>query len=83
MLKFALYRPGLQASRLTMPLLLCVSDTDSTTPAAPAIKAAQRAPRGELRHYSCGHFDIYRDQQAKADQVAFLQRAVKGVAAPG
>jgi uncharacterized protein len=66
-----------------MPLLVCVCDTDSTTSAEPAIKAAGRAPHGELKRYSCGHFEIYHDPQAKADQVNFLQRVVKGVAAPG
>jgi hypothetical protein len=64
-----------------MPLLMCVCDTDATTPPAPAVKAAERAPRGELRRYPYGHFDIYHDPQAKADQVAFLQRTVLGVAA--
>jgi uncharacterized protein len=82
-LRIALHRPALKASQLKMPLLVCVCDNDSTTPAAPAIKAAGRAPRGELRHYSCGHFDIYHIPQAKTDQVAFLQRVVHGVAAPG
>jgi dienelactone hydrolase len=77
-IRIALYRPALKAPRLTMPLLVCVCDTDTTTPAPPAIKAANRAPRGELRHYSCGHFEIYHDPQAKADQVAFLQRVVPG-----
>jgi uncharacterized protein len=81
MLKFGFYRPGRKASRLTMPLLVCVCDDDATTPVAPAVKAAERAPRAVLRHYPYGHFDIYHDPQVKADQVAFLQRTVQGVAA--
>jgi dienelactone hydrolase len=76
MLRLALYRPGLKASRLAMPLLICVSDNDSITPAAPAVKAAQRAPHGELRRYACTHFELYLDPQVKADQVEFLQRTV-------
>ncbi len=64
-----------------MPLLVCVCDEDSTTPAQPAIKVAQRAPRGELKTYAYGHFDIYLDPQAKADQVAFLRRVIPEVAA--
>ena len=83
MLKIAFYRPALKAPQLKMPLLVCVCDSDSTTPAGPAIKAAERAPRGELRHYAYGHFGIYLDPQAKADQVAFLQRIIKGVTAAG
>ncbi len=81
MLKFGLYRPGRKASRLKMPLLMCVCGEDATTPVAPAVKAAERAPRAQLRHYPYGHFDIYHDPQVKADQVAFLQRTVQGVAA--
>jgi hypothetical protein len=48
---------------------------------AAAVKAAERAPRAELRRYPYGHFDIYLDPQVKADQVAFLQRTVLGVSA--
>jgi pimeloyl-ACP methyl ester carboxylesterase len=81
MLRFAFYRPGRKASRLNMPLLICVCDDDATTPVAPAVKAAERAPRAELRRYPYGHFDIYHDPQVKADHVAFLQRTVQGVAA--
>ncbi len=80
-LKFGFYRPGLKAKHLKMPLLMCVCDQDVTTPAAPAVKAAERAPRAELRHYPYEHFDIYQDPQVKADQVAFLQRTVQGVSA--
>jgi uncharacterized protein len=65
MLRIGLWRPGRKAPQLMMPLLVCVCDNDSTTPDAPAIMAAQRAPRGELRRYSCRHFEIYRDPQAK------------------
>ena len=80
-LRLAFYRPGRKASRLRMPLLMCVCDKDETTPVAPAVKAAERALRAELRHYPYGHFDISDDPQVKADHVAFLQRAVQGVAA--
>lgn len=79
--KFPFYRPGLKAKHLKMPLLMCVCDQDATTPAVPSVKAAERAPRAELRHYPYGHFDIYQDPQVKADQVAFLQRTVQGVSA--
>jgi dienelactone hydrolase len=82
MLTLGFYRPGLKAAQLKMPLLVCVCDNDSTTPDAPAIKAAQRAPRGELKRYRCDHFEIYHDPRAKADQVAFVERVVKGEAAP-
>jgi pimeloyl-ACP methyl ester carboxylesterase len=80
-LTFGFYRPGLKAKHLKMPLLMCVCDEDATTPMAAAVKAAERAPRAELRHYPYGHFDIYLDPRVKADQVAFLQRTVQGVSA--
>ena len=80
-LTFGFYRPGLKVKHLKMPLLMCVCDQDATTPMAAAVKAAERAPRAELRHYPYGHFDIYLDPRVKADQVAFLQRTVQGVSA--
>ncbi|HZA09110.1 alpha/beta hydrolase [Mycobacterium sp.] len=80
MLSFPFYRPRLKASKLTMPLLMCVCERDATTPVAPALKAAQRAPGSELRRYPYGHFDIYHDPAVKADQVAFLQRTLAGAA---
>jgi pimeloyl-ACP methyl ester carboxylesterase len=75
------YRPGRKTPRLAMPLLVCVCENDTTTPPASTIKAAQRAPRGELRRYPYGHFDIYNDPQVKADQVDFLRRVVAEVTA--
>lgn len=81
LLRINLWRPGLKAAQLAMPLLVCVADNDSITPAAPAVKVAQRAPRGELRRYDCSHFELYFDQQAKADQIEFLQRTVPAGAA--
>ena len=79
MLTFPFYRPGRKAKHVKMPLLVTVCDEDTITPAAPAVKAAERAPRSELRSYPCRHFQIYSDPQVKADQVAFLQRTVQGV----
>jgi len=73
------FRPVRQAARLAMPVLFCVCDDDMTTPPGPTIEAARRAPKGELRRYPYGHFDIYHDPQAKADQVEFLTRVVSGV----
>jgi pimeloyl-ACP methyl ester carboxylesterase len=81
MLRFPFYRPGLKSQQLTMPLLVCVCENDTTTPPASTIKAAERAPRGELRRYPYGHFDIYNDPKVKADQVFFLRRVVAGVTA--
>ena len=57
-----------------MPLLVCACSGDQTTPPAPALRAAERAPKGELKQYPLGHFEIYTHEQAKADQVEFLTR---------
>ncbi|MGI9125525.1 MAG: alpha/beta hydrolase, partial [Mycobacterium sp.] len=76
MLKLPFYRPVRLASRLTMPVLFCVCDADTTTPASSTVVAARNAVRGELLHYPYGHFDIYLDPQVKVDQVAFLRRVL-------
>lgn len=76
MLRFPFYRPGTKTARLAMPVMICVCDDDKVTPPGPTVRAAQRAPRGELRRYPYGHFDIYHDPQVKTDQVAFLRRVL-------
>ena len=60
------------AARLVLPVLFCVCDYDVVTPPSSTITAAREAPRGQLRRYHYGHFDIYRDPAVKADQIAFL-----------
>lgn len=76
MLRFPFYRPVRKAARLHMPVLVCVCDEDTTAPPGSTIATAQRAPRAELRHYPYGHFAIYLDPQARADQRAFLDRVL-------
>ncbi|WP_026911486.1 alpha/beta hydrolase [Patulibacter minatonensis] len=76
-LTMALYRPTRFAADIKAPLLLCVCDADQTTPAAPAVKMAEKAPRGEVVHYPIGHFEIYLGdafETTVADQTAFLRR---------
>lgn len=77
-LHLSLYRPFRVAAKLTMPVLFCVCDADATTPPGPTLEAARRAPRGELRRYPYGHFEIYTDPQVKVDQVEFLSRVLAG-----
>ncbi|NBP85606.1 MAG: alpha/beta fold hydrolase [Mycobacteriaceae bacterium] len=76
MLEMPFFRPVRLASRLSMPVLFCVCDADTTTPASSSIRAAHDAPRGELRRYPYGHFEIYHDPQVKTDQVDFLRRVL-------
>lgn len=70
-----LYRPGPRAERLGMPVLVCVADDDPITPPGPAIRMADRAPRGELRRYPGGHFGLYQGERFEhviSDQIEFL-----------
>jgi pimeloyl-ACP methyl ester carboxylesterase len=80
MLTLPLYRPITKVKRVAMPLLVCVCDADQTTLAPPATKLGERAPRGEIKHYPGGHFDIYHDESARTDQVEFLTRHLARVA---
>src|SRR4051812_5041100 len=76
-LRVGFYRPFRRAARIACPWLVCVADDDVVTPPQPAIKAAMAAPRGELRRYEGGHFDLYRGERFEhsvADQVDFLSR---------
>ncbi|MEA2420927.1 MAG: uncharacterized protein QOF55_26, partial [Thermoleophilaceae bacterium] len=58
-LRVGLYRPIRFAARVACPWLVCVCDRDVVTPPQPALKAASRAPRSEVRRYAVQHFDIY------------------------
>jgi uncharacterized protein len=76
-LSVALYSPGRLAKRLGVPWLVQVAANDLTTPVKPAIKAAGKAPKGELIVYECGHFDVYvppHFQQTVGDQIRFLKK---------
>jgi pimeloyl-ACP methyl ester carboxylesterase len=73
------YRPGDEAHRLRMPLLVCIAEHDLATPEELSRQIAERAPRGELRRYPVSHFDFYRDpvrQRVLADQIDFLRTHV-------
>ncbi|NUP21685.1 MAG: alpha/beta hydrolase [Streptomyces sp.] len=73
----AAYRPGRAAKKVTMPILFCVSDTDSVTPPAQTLRYARTAPRGEIKRYDAGHFDFYTGEtfeQLVRDQTEFLAR---------
>jgi len=72
------YRPARHAAKLHCPWLLCVGEADRVAKPGPAIAAARRAPRGELRTYpGVDHFDIYdgpAHEAVVADEIAFLRR---------
>lgn len=72
------YRPVRHARGLHCPWLVCVGAADRVAKPGPAIAAARRAPRGELRLYpEVDHFDVYDGPEHEAlvdDQLDFLRR---------
>jgi dienelactone hydrolase len=78
-LRVGAYRPGRLAAKLSCPALFCVCDKDSVAPAETTVKLVSQAPRGEVKRYPFGHFEIYLGapfEQAVADQTAFLVRSL-------
>ncbi len=85
-LQIPLHRPGRLASKVTSPILFCVCDDDSVAPAKATLRHAAKAPRGEIKRYPDGHFDIYTGdgfERVVADQLAFLAEHVPVAAADG
>jgi dienelactone hydrolase len=71
------YRPGRSARKVTFPILFCVCDHDSVAPPVQTLAHARTAPKGEIKTYDVGHFDIYRGEPFEAvvaDQLSFLTR---------
>ena len=59
------------------PILFCVCDADAVAPPEAALRYAATAPRGEVKRYPIGHFDIYHGapfEHAVAGQTEFLVR---------
>ena len=74
------YRPGRLAAKVRCPILFCVCDTDSVAPPGPTLRYAAKAPRGTVKRYPEGHFDIYVGdafERVLADQLEFLDRNLK------
>ncbi|MEV5710909.1 alpha/beta hydrolase [Actinoallomurus sp. NPDC052274] len=83
-LRITLYRPGRHASRVRCPLLVVVCEQDQTAPPGPAIRAARRAPRGELVRLPGGHYAPFLDahEQAVDAELSFLRRHLLDRAEP-
>ncbi|HEX4147581.1 MAG TPA: alpha/beta fold hydrolase [Pirellulales bacterium] len=76
-LRLPFYRPALLADRIRPPILFCICDQDVVVAPEPALAAAARAPRAEVKRYPLGHFDVYTGagfEQAVSDQIEFLSR---------
>jgi fermentation-respiration switch protein FrsA (DUF1100 family) len=72
----ALYRPGRTAGRIGCPLLAVISTRDQTVLAAPALKAARRAPAGEILQVDGAHYAAFLDQHETVvtAELNFLRR---------
>jgi uncharacterized protein len=71
-----LYRPGRTAGHISCPLLAVISTRDQTVLAAPALKAARRAPAGEILQVDGTHYAAFLDQHETvvAAELDFLRR---------
>jgi pimeloyl-ACP methyl ester carboxylesterase len=79
-LRVGFYRPGRHAARIKIPFLVFAYEHDGVAPVRPAIKAAKRAPRGELACLPGGHYAPYLEGHEQAVEVllSFLRRHVLG-----
>lgn len=75
-LRAGFYSPGRDAPRVRCPLLVLVCDQDQSALAAPAVRAAQRAPHAELVRLPGGHYAPFLGvhEQAVDAEVTFLNR---------
>jgi uncharacterized protein len=74
------YRPARFAPRIQCPLLVLAYRQDGVAPPQPAIRAARRAPRGQLVCLRGGHYATFLDGEDQAAQilVSFLDRELHG-----
>ncbi|OBF63526.1 alpha/beta hydrolase [Mycobacterium sp. 852002-51971_SCH5477799-a] len=75
-LRVGFYRPARIAAHITCPLLVVAYDNDGVAPPGPAIRAAQRAPLGELARIPGGHYAGFLDstEQTMHTLLSFLDR---------
>jgi uncharacterized protein len=84
-IRLATYSPGRGARRVRCPLLVVVCDQDQSALAAPAVRAARRAPRSELVRIPGGHYAPFLagHEQVVAAELAFLDRHLHASPAAG
>lgn len=71
------YRPGRLAAKVPCPILFCICESDTVAPSGPTRRYAAAAPKGEVKLYPQGHFEIYTGdafERVIADQLEFLTR---------
>ncbi|MGX9675089.1 alpha/beta hydrolase [Mycobacterium sp. HM-7] len=75
--------PGRRARNVTCPIFFAICEQDAVAPPGPTQKYAAQAPRGEIKLYDTGHFDIYVGEEFErnvTDQLDFLSRHVPAAA---
>ncbi|HEY1321976.1 MAG TPA: alpha/beta fold hydrolase [Streptosporangiaceae bacterium] len=79
-LRLVFYRPGRDATRVRCPLLVLVCEQDQSVLAAPAVRAAGRAPQGELARLPGGHYEPFLGghERAVEAELSFLRRHLLG-----
>ena len=84
-LRLSWSRPGRAAPRVRCPLLVLAGDQDQTALPGPAVRAARRAPRGELVRLPGGHYAPFLAQHEPAveAELDFLRRHLLEPAAAG
>ncbi|WP_082934858.1 alpha/beta hydrolase [Mycolicibacterium mucogenicum] len=78
-LQIARHFPGRRARNVTCPIFFAICEQDAVAPPGPTRKYAAQAPRGEIKLYDTGHFDIYVGEEFErnvTDQLDFLSRHV-------
>ncbi|MBB6021447.1 dienelactone hydrolase [Paenibacillus sp. JGP012] len=78
-LEFFKYSPGKYTAEIQCSIYFGVCDLDTVAPAKETLKHAALAPKGTIKRYPCGHFDIYRGKHfevAIQDYIAFLKQEV-------
>ncbi len=78
-LQILFYFPGRKTPQLNCPTLFCICETDTVAPAKATLRHARRAPRGQIKIYKEGHFDIYMGdafERTINDQIDFLKRTI-------
>ncbi|MFL1428130.1 MULTISPECIES: alpha/beta hydrolase [unclassified Nocardiopsis] len=78
-LDIARHFPGRRTRDVDCPILFAVCERDTVAPPGPTQRHAARAPKGEVKLYDAGHFDIYVGEDFErnvTDQLDFLARHV-------
>jgi uncharacterized protein len=75
-LRIGSYRPGRYASRVQCPLLVLAYDDDGVALPGRAVRAGERAPRGQVARLPGGHYAAYTDGHEQAVEVllSFLRQ---------